>query len=73
MQINYLAIVVMGVCAITFYRAGQQEHSWGMLWAASSIAASFLALRFLPWGMFGVMLAQSVPFTLITLYRMRQK
>jgi len=69
MRIPYLEIIVLSVCAITFYRAGRQERSWGVLWAALSIAASFLALKFLPWGLIGVFLAQVVLFVGITLYR----
>jgi hypothetical protein len=46
------------------------ERSPAVLWAALSIAASFLALRFLPWGLVGVFLAQVALFAGITLYRM---
>lgn len=67
----YLEIVVMSVCAITFYRAGCQEHSWGILWAALSIAVGLLALRLLGWGVIGVLLSQVLVFVIITLYRMR--
>jgi hypothetical protein len=72
MTIPYLAIVVLGVCAVVFYRAGKLEKSWGWLWAALSIAASLLALRFLSWGLGGVFLAQVVLFVGITFYRMRR-
>lgn len=68
----YLPIVVLSVFAIVYYRAGQQAQSWGLLWAALSIAASFSALLFLDWGMIGVMLSQVVVFVAITAYRMRQ-
>lgn len=70
MTIPYLHIVVFSVCALVFYRAGQMERSPAVLWAALSIAASFLALRFLPWGLVGVFLAQVALFAGITLYRM---
>jgi hypothetical protein len=70
MQIPYLAIVVLSVCAITFYRAGRHERSWGILWAALSLGASLLALRLLPWGLLGVLLAQIAVFAGITVYRM---
>jgi hypothetical protein len=66
----YLEIVVMRVCAITFYRAGCHEHSWGILWAALSIFAGLLALLFLGWRVLGVLLSQIVLFFLITIYRM---
>lgn len=72
-MIPYLAIVVLSVCAIVFYRAGKQERSSGVLWAALSILASFLALRFSGWGLPGVLLAQVVVFVGITLWRMRSR
>ena len=72
MAIPYLQIVVVGVCAVVFFRAGQMEKSWSVLWAVLSIAASLLALRFLSWGLWGVFLAQVVLFVGITFYRMRQ-
>ncbi|MCX6944111.1 MAG: hypothetical protein NT173_05025 [Opitutales bacterium] len=70
--IPYLLIVVIGVFAMVFYRAGQMENSWALLWAVLSIAASLLALRFLSWGLGGVFLAQVVLFVGITFYRMRK-
>jgi hypothetical protein len=73
MTLPYLPIVVLSVCAIVFYRAGKMERSSGGLWAALSIAASFLALRFLSWGLVGVLLAQVVLFAGITMYRVWRK
>ena len=73
MSVPYLQILVMSVCAAVFYRAGQLESSWGTLWAALSVAASVLALRFLPWGLIGVLAAQGVLFFCITLCRMRRQ
>jgi hypothetical protein len=70
MTLPYLSIVVLSVCALVFYRAGKQERSWGVLWAGLSIGASFLALRFLSWGLVGVFVAQVVLFFAITFYRM---
>lgn len=72
MGINYLQIVVLVVCALTFYRAGRMERSAGLLWAVLSIVVSFLALRFLPWGLIGVFAGQAVLFVAITLWRMRK-
>ena len=72
MTIPYLLLVVMGACALVFYRAGVMEKSWPVLWATLSIAASILALRFLSWGLGGVLLAQVVLFVGIAFYRMRQ-
>jgi hypothetical protein len=69
-NLPYLPVVVLSVCAIGFYRAGRHEQSWGILWAALSIAFSVAALRFSTWGMMGVLLAQVLLFGCITLYRM---
>lgn len=73
MHIDYLAIVVLSVCALTFYRAGKQERSWGILWAALLVIISLLTLRFLSWGIIGVFAGQAVLFVGITFFRMRQK
>ncbi len=73
MQIDYLAIVVLSVCAIFFYRAGRQERSWGILWAALSIAVSLLVLFVLRWGLLAIFAGQAVLFVAITIYRMRTK
>ena len=72
MTIPYLDIVVLGVFAVVFYRAGKLERSWAVLWAVLSVAASLLALRFLSWGLGGVFLAQGVLFVCITFFRMRK-
>jgi len=73
MNLPYTAIVVLSVCAITFYRAGVYEKSSGMLWAALSIATSFLALGVFRWGLLGVLLAQLGLFVAITVYRMMKR
>lgn len=72
MQINYLVIVVLSVCAITFYQMGRYERSWGLLWAALSVLVSFGAMRYLPTGFLGVLLGQVALFVAITIYRMRR-
>ncbi len=72
MTIPYLSLVVVSVCAITFYRIGKYEKSSGVLWAILSITFSFLALLFLGWGFGGVFLGQLLLFVGITLYRMRR-
>lgn len=69
MNLPYLPIVVLAVCAIFFFRAGQHERSWGVLWALLSVAVSFVALYFLNWGLIGVFAGQAVLFLGITLYR----
>jgi hypothetical protein len=70
MTIPYLPILVLSVCAMVFYRAGQMEKSWGVLWAGLSVLVSFLALRFLPWGLGGVFAGQVLLFVGITCFRM---
>lgn len=73
MQIDYLLIVVLCVCAITFYRMGKHEHSWGIFWAALSVGVSLAAIRYLPLGVIGVFLGQACLFVAITAYRMWKK
>ena len=63
----------MAVFAIAFYRAGQMERSWGVLWAGLSIAISALALFVLGWGWPGFFGGQVALFIGITFYRMRQQ
>lgn len=70
MTVPYLSIVVVSVCAIVFYRAGQLERSWPLLWAALSIAASCVALALIHRGVGGVLVAQVAVFLGITVYRM---
>ncbi len=72
MTIPYLALVVVSVCAVAFYRMGRFERSSASLWAMLSVAVSILALRFLGWGLGGVFLGQLLLFAGITLHRMRR-
>ena len=73
MQIPYLNIVVLSVFAVFFYRAGIHERSWGVLWALLSIVASIVALKFLTFGLVGVLIAQVALFACITAYRVWKK
>ncbi len=72
MTIPYLALVVICVCAITFYRAARLEHSSGLLWAGLSFAISFVAMAVFKWGPLGILLSQGILFVGITLVRMRR-
>ena len=63
------ALVVVSVCALFYYRAGRVERSWGILWAALSIAISILVLEFLHYGVFAVFAGQLLLFVAITVYR----
>ncbi len=64
-----LEAVVISVFAIVFYRAGQMERSWSLLWCALSVAASMLAIFVLPWGVLGAFATNALLFLGITLYR----
>jgi len=70
---NYMHLVAMCVFAVVFYRAGQMERSWGILWAALSIALSALPLLVLGWGWIGFFAGQAALFIGITFWRMRTK
>lgn len=70
---NYLPLVAMCVFAIVFYRAGQMERSWGLLWATLSAVISILTLFVLGWGWIAFFGGQAALFIGITLWRMRQQ
>jgi hypothetical protein len=72
MGIPYMAVIVIAVFAIVFFRAGRMERSSGILWAVLSITVSLLAYRFTPLGFVGVLLSQVILFVSITIYRMRK-
>lgn len=72
MPLPYLDLVVIAVCAIVFYRAGRMERSWGLLWAALSMAISVLVRYALHWPLLAVFAGQAALFVAITLWRMRQ-
>jgi hypothetical protein len=69
-ELPYLQILVLAVCAITFYRMGRHERSWGLLWAALSLATSFIVMFVFRGGVLSVFLAQAIPFVGITAWRM---
>lgn len=70
MSLPLLPAIVITVCALFFYRAGRHEHSWGLLWAALSIAVSGLVLFVLDWGLLAIFAGQAALFVGITLWRM---
>ena len=72
-QLPYLPLVVLCVCAITFYRAGVHEQSWGFLWAALSLAISLVVLFMLHLGLLAVFGGQFLLFVGITVYRVWRK
>ena len=64
-------IVVMIAGAIFFYKVGDSDFDGrGWLFALISIAVSLSCRAFLPWGMFGIVLAQIGLFAILTLYNM---
>ena len=73
MPIDYTSIVVLSVCAITFYRMGQLERSWAPLWAALSVGASVVTLFVFHFGLIAVFVAQALLFGCITAYRVLRK
>ncbi len=67
-MIPYLAILVVSVCAICFYRMGNYEKTSGVVWGLLSAALSLTALFVLGWGMAGVLGSQVLLFAGITAY-----
>jgi hypothetical protein len=53
-----LNFVLMVVFAIFFYRAGLFDDGPGLLWAALSVAISFLIWQWLRWGWLAMILGQ---------------
>ena len=70
---DYTLAIVICVCAITFYRAGQMERSWAVLWAFLSVAASFATLFILNLGLIAVFGSQVILFLAITAFRVWKK
>jgi len=69
-SLNFVLIVVF---AIFFYRAGVSEDSPGLLWAALSVAISFLIWQWLGWGLLGMILGQIGLFFGISIFRVIRK
>jgi len=67
---NFLLMVVF---AIFFYRAGEFEGSPGLLWAALSVAISFLIWQWLRWGLLAMVLGQIGLFVAIGVFRVIRK
>jgi hypothetical protein len=64
-----IEILVTCVFAIVFFRAGQIERSWSLLWCALSVTASLLAFSVLHWGALGAFATNALLFVGITAYR----
>ena len=66
-------LIVLVVCAVFFYRAGEFEGSSGAAWAGLSALISVAIWRGLHGGVIAVLLGQIGLFAGITLYRSRKK
>ncbi len=55
--------------AIFYYRAGEFDDCPGLLWAALSLAISLLILKWLHWGLLGIILGQFLLFIGIGVFR----
>ncbi len=64
-----LAIVVICVLAIVYYRMGRMEKAPALLWTALSVLCSLTALYLLPWGLWGIFGLNALLFLGITLFR----
>jgi hypothetical protein len=67
---NFLLTVVF---AIFFYRAGEFDGGPGLLWAALSVAISFLVWWWLRWGLLPMILGQLGLFVGIGVFRVFRK
>jgi len=68
----YTVILIIG-SAIFFYRAGKHDDGPALLWAALSVAISFLILFWLKWGLFAMMLGQVGLFVGVGVFRVIRK
>ena len=67
------SFIIIVICAVFFYRAGEFENSSGILWAGLSALISFIIWRWLNGGVLALLLGQVALFAGITVYRSRQK
>ena len=67
---DYGPIIAAVVCALFFYRVGQQEKAPPAVWTVLSVIISFLSMRFTAWGVWGVLGGQLLLFAGITLFRL---
>jgi hypothetical protein len=64
--------VLLTVCAVLYYRAGEFDGSSGLAWAAMSVLISVAIWCWLHGGFIAVLLGQIGLFAGITLYRSRK-
>lgn len=65
--------ILMSVCALFFYRAGEFDGGPGALWAFLSIVISGLAWRVFHLGWLGILAGQFALFAGITIVRVSRK
>jgi hypothetical protein len=65
--------ILIAVCAIFFYRAGEFDEAPGVLWAMLSILISALLWRVFHWGWLGILAGQLALFAGITIVRASRK
>ena len=73
MQFYSFNFLLMVVFAIFFYRAGEFDGGPGLLWAALSVAISFLIWQWLGWGLLAMLLGQVGLFVAIGVFRVIRK
>jgi len=73
MQFYSFNFLLMVVFAIFFYRAGEFDGGPGLLWAALSVAISFLIWQWLGWGLLAMLLGQVGLFIAIGVFRVIRK
>ncbi len=64
--------ILVAVCALFFYRAGEFENASGIAWAELSIAVSVAMWQWLGGGFLAVLGGQVALFAAITAYRARR-
>ena len=62
MGLPYILVVVVLVLGLFFYRTAEFEQRSGLLWAAISIAFSFVSHTILGWGYVGLIGSQVLLF-----------
>ena len=73
MYSSYTTVILVIVCAIFYYRAGEYENSSGLVWCALSVAVSLVIWLLLRGGFLWIVLGQVGLFVAITIYRVWRK
>ncbi len=70
-MLSFTSILVV-VCAMFFYWAGEFENTSGIAWAGLSVAVSVAMWQWLGGGFLAVLVGQVALFVAITAYRARR-